>query len=134
MIWTFLGAVLGLTVMSGAVLGAALGLTGDPIALAAAIEALILPSTDPDADPALPAGAEQDALAAALGLKDRQSVSAIELGERKVTPEELVKAAAEDHFAHRACGEEAEETDEDAARSVSAKSGKRRAYLSANLR
>jgi hypothetical protein len=36
--------------------------------------------------------------------------------------EELVKAAAEDHFAHRACGEEAEETDEDAARSVSAKS------------
>jgi tripartite ATP-independent transporter DctM subunit len=28
MIWTFLGAVLGLTVMSGAVLGAALGLTG----------------------------------------------------------------------------------------------------------
>jgi hypothetical protein len=36
--------------------------------------------------------------------------------------EELVKAAAEDHFAHRACGEEIEETDEDAARSVSAKS------------
>ena len=35
---------------------------------------------------------------------------------------ELVEAAAEDHFAHRACGEEAEETDEDAARSVSAKS------------
>ena len=28
MIWTFLGAVLVLTVMSGAVLGAALGLTG----------------------------------------------------------------------------------------------------------
>jgi len=39
-------------------------------------------------------------------------------GERQ----ELVEAAAEDHFAHRACGEEAEETDEDAARSVSAKS------------
>lgn len=39
------------------------------------------------------ASATQDALAAALGLKDRQSVSAIELGERKVTPEELVKAA-----------------------------------------
>ena len=28
MIWAFLGGVLGLTVMSGAVLGAALGLTG----------------------------------------------------------------------------------------------------------
>jgi hypothetical protein len=35
---------------------------------------------------------------------------------------ELTVAAEEDHFAHRACGEEAEETDEDAARSVSAKS------------
>jgi Zn-dependent peptidase ImmA (M78 family)/transcriptional regulator with XRE-family HTH domain len=39
------------------------------------------------------ASATQDALAAALGLKDRQSVSAIEVGERAITPEELVKAA-----------------------------------------
>ncbi|MDB6026072.1 MAG: helix-turn-helix family protein [Verrucomicrobiales bacterium] len=39
------------------------------------------------------ASATQDALAAALGLKDRQSVSAIEVGERTITPEELVKAA-----------------------------------------
>lgn len=35
----------------------------------------------------------QEALADALGLKDRQSISAIEVGERKVTPEELIKAA-----------------------------------------
>lgn len=35
---------------------------------------------------------------------------------------ELTKAAEEDHFAHRPCGEEAEEADEDAGRSVSAKS------------
>lgn len=35
----------------------------------------------------------QDELASALGLKDRQSVSAIEIGERKITPEELIKAA-----------------------------------------
>lgn len=39
------------------------------------------------------ASATQEGLAAALGLKDRQSVSAIEVGERSVTPEELVKAA-----------------------------------------
>ena len=36
--------------------------------------------------------------------------------------EGLTIAAEEDHFAHRACGEEAEESDEDAVRSVSAKS------------
>ena len=35
----------------------------------------------------------QETLAHALGLKDRQSVSSIEAGERKVTPEELLKAA-----------------------------------------
>lgn len=35
---------------------------------------------------------------------------------------ELTKAAEEDHFAHRPCGEEEEEADEDASRSVSAKS------------
>lgn len=36
----------------------------------------------------------QEELASALGLKDRQSISAIELGERRITPEELVKAAS----------------------------------------
>ena len=36
--------------------------------------------------------------------------------------EGLTIAAEEDHFAHRACGEEAEESDEDAGRAVSAKS------------
>jgi len=36
--------------------------------------------------------------------------------------EELTKASEEDHFAHRPCGEEEEEADEDASRSVSAKS------------
>ena len=36
--------------------------------------------------------------------------------------EGLTIAAEEDHFAHRACGEEAEESDEDAVRAVSAKS------------
>ena len=35
----------------------------------------------------------QEDLASALGLKDRQSISAIELGERRITPEELIKAA-----------------------------------------
>ena len=35
---------------------------------------------------------------------------------------ELTKAAEEDHFAHRPCGEEEEETDEDASRSIGAKS------------
>lgn len=35
----------------------------------------------------------QEVLASALGLNDRQSISAIELGERKITPEELIKAA-----------------------------------------
>ena len=35
---------------------------------------------------------------------------------------ELTVAAEEDHFAHRPCGEEAEEADEDAGRAVSAKS------------
>jgi XRE family transcriptional regulator, fatty acid utilization regulator len=39
------------------------------------------------------ASASQDAVAGVLGLKDRQSVSAIELGERKVSSEELVKVA-----------------------------------------
>lgn len=36
--------------------------------------------------------------------------------------EQLTEAAEEDHFAHRACGEEAEHSDEDAVRAVSAKS------------
>ena len=36
--------------------------------------------------------------------------------------EQLTEAAEEDHFAHRACGEEAEYSDEDAVRAVSAKS------------
>ena len=36
--------------------------------------------------------------------------------------EQLTEAAAEDHFAHRACGEEVEYSDEHAARAVSAKS------------
>lgn len=36
--------------------------------------------------------------------------------------EQLTEAAEEDHFAHRACGEEADYSDEDAARAVSAKS------------
>lgn len=36
--------------------------------------------------------------------------------------EQLTIAAEEDHLAHRACGEEAEESDEDAVRAVSAKS------------
>lgn len=36
--------------------------------------------------------------------------------------EELTKAAEEDHFAHRPCGEEEEEADEDASRAVSMKS------------
>jgi hypothetical protein len=36
--------------------------------------------------------------------------------------EQLTEAAAEDHFAHRACGEEAEYSDKHAVRSVSAKS------------
>lgn len=35
----------------------------------------------------------QEVLASVLGLKDRQSISQIELGERKITPEELIKAA-----------------------------------------
>ncbi|MEY4361464.1 MAG: hypothetical protein RL391_770 [Actinomycetota bacterium] len=35
---------------------------------------------------------------------------------------ELTKAAEEDHFAHRPCGDEEEEADEDASRSVGAKS------------
>lgn len=35
----------------------------------------------------------QEEVAAALGLKDRQSISAIETGERKITPEELIKAS-----------------------------------------
>jgi XRE family transcriptional regulator, fatty acid utilization regulator len=39
------------------------------------------------------ASANQDALATALGLNDRQSISDIEVGKRKVSPEELVKAA-----------------------------------------
>jgi Zn-dependent peptidase ImmA (M78 family)/transcriptional regulator with XRE-family HTH domain len=39
------------------------------------------------------ASVSQEALAKALGFNDRQTVSAIEVGERKVTPEELVKAA-----------------------------------------
>ena len=36
--------------------------------------------------------------------------------------EQLTEAAEEDHFAHRACGEEVEYSDEDAVRAVSAKS------------
>jgi len=36
--------------------------------------------------------------------------------------EQLTEAAEEDHFAHRACGEEADYSDEDAVRAVSAKS------------
>src|SRR5258708_4267264 len=39
------------------------------------------------------ASTTQEALAAALGFNDRQTISAIEVGERKVTPEELIKAA-----------------------------------------
>lgn len=35
----------------------------------------------------------QEELANALGLRDRQSISAIEVGERKISPEELIKAA-----------------------------------------
>ena len=35
----------------------------------------------------------QETLASALGLKDRQSISAIELGERRISPEELLKAS-----------------------------------------
>src|SRR3954468_16832791 len=35
----------------------------------------------------------QDTLATALGLKDRQSVAAIEAGERRIRPEELGRAA-----------------------------------------
>jgi XRE family transcriptional regulator, fatty acid utilization regulator len=35
----------------------------------------------------------QEDVAYALGLKDRQSVSAIEVGARRITPEELIKAA-----------------------------------------
>jgi XRE family transcriptional regulator, fatty acid utilization regulator len=38
-------------------------------------------------------GVSQDALAAALGLNDRQSVAAIEAGERRIRPDELVRAA-----------------------------------------
>ena len=36
----------------------------------------------------------QEALATALGLKDRQSVAAMEAGERRIRPDELVRAAA----------------------------------------
>jgi len=38
-------------------------------------------------------GLSQEQLSAALGFKDRQTLAAVEAGERRVTPEELVKAA-----------------------------------------
>ncbi len=38
-------------------------------------------------------GKKQEALAAELGFKDRQTLAAIEAGERRISPEELVRAA-----------------------------------------
>jgi Zn-dependent peptidase ImmA (M78 family)/DNA-binding XRE family transcriptional regulator len=38
-------------------------------------------------------GRKQEALAAELGFKDRQTLAAIEAGERRISPEELVRAA-----------------------------------------
>jgi Zn-dependent peptidase ImmA (M78 family)/DNA-binding XRE family transcriptional regulator len=38
-------------------------------------------------------GMSQDQLAAALGIRDRQTLSQIELGERRITPDEMVRAS-----------------------------------------
>ena len=47
-------------------------------------------------------GYSQEALAKVLGFKDRQTVSSIELGQRKVSPEELVQVARK--FVCNYCG------------------------------
>ena len=85
-------------------------------------------------------GLSQDALAGLMGFKDRQTVSAIETGTRRVTAEELVLAAAkmeasleyftdpfrlvgEGHFSWRQTGADAEtlsECERDAGRWISA--------------